>query len=159
MRILAWFLVAVVLIAGALLGYSLYAAALHVTVQGVQTVPAAQMPDTFAALRQQVQDEALLGTAFREGPLGDTEDYVFHLYTVQVRNVGFLPADWIKLDVQPGPGDVLQSEPETASMLPALQSGALQATVLAEADASTPRDLRITYFVFGRPYSLTAHQP
>ena len=159
MRFIAWFLVAVVLIVGGLLGYCLYAAELGLEARGVQVVPAAQMAETFETLRRQVQDGGLLGTAFSEDPLGEMGDYAFHIYTVQVTNRGFLPADWIQLSVSPISGDALQMDPETANMLPALQSGALQATVLSQAAQAAPRDLRVTYFVFGRPYSITVRQP
>ncbi len=154
MRVIAWILVAVVIAIAALLGYSMYAAELTLGASGCKVVAASDMAEQFAQLQQDVADQALKGVAFVNEPVGEIGEYSFHLYTVAVANRGFLAADWVELNVTAGEGDILQVTPQQVSMLPGLKEGQVTCTVLARADASTARDLTLTYFVFGRPYKL-----
>jgi hypothetical protein len=147
-------LLSIVVVLATLAGYSMYAAALHVAATRVESVPAADMEDVFASLRQDVADQALRGVAFRNERLGEAEGYAFHIYTAQIANRGLLGADWVELAVQPEAGDILQTTPDTVSMLPGLRSGEVQALVLADKSAAAARDLTLTYFVFGRAYSI-----
>lgn len=158
-RVVAWILVVVVIVLAAFLGYSLYAAELKATVRGVQVLPATERMEEFSALRLAVEEQALRGTLFQQGPLGNAEEYEFHVYTVDVRNNGFFQADWVRLDVQPEPGDMLQPEQESASVLIGMSTGALQVNVLAERGSNTARQFALTYFILGSPYSVRIAQP
>ena len=154
MRVAAWVLLFVTICLGLLIGYSLYAAELRVTRPEARVVPAADMLAQFQALHRAVQERALLGRQFQQGPDDDPSAYVFHIYTVRLRNDGLIPAEWVRLDVEPGPGDVLQAEGESAGHLAALSSGDMQLLVLAQHGATTARRLTLTYFVWGRAYSI-----
>lgn len=158
-RIVAWVLLAVTICVGALIAYSMYAAELAVTVDEVRVVPAGDMMEQFQALQRAVQERALLGRQFQEDPLGDSYAYEFHIYTVRLRNNGLIPADWIRLEVQPEVGDVLQSDGESTGMLPAMSSGELQAVVLAHRGSDTARKLSLTYFIWSRLYNITLERP
>jgi len=154
MRAVAWMLLLITICVGVLIAYSLYAAELKVTQAEVQVVSAGDMITEFQALHRAVQERALLGKQFQEGPTDDPGAYEFHIYTVRLRNNGLIPAEWIRLDVQAEAGDVLQSDGESAGQLQALSSGEVQLTVLARRGAGAARQLSLTYFVWSRSYSI-----
>ncbi len=154
MRVIAWILIAVVVVIAALLGYCLYAAEIKIGAAGCKVVPASEMAEQFAQLQQDVADQALKGIAFSNEPIGEIGAYSFHIYTAALANRGFLAADWVELNVAAGEGDILQVTPQSVSMLPGMKEGQVTCTVLARSDASTARDLTLTYFVYGRPYKL-----
>jgi len=153
-RFVAWALLIITICVGLLIAYSLYAAELGVTSAEVRVVPAGEMITQFHGLHRAVQERALLGKQFQEDFTDDPNAYEFHIYTVHLRNNGLIPADWIRLDVRPEPGDVLQSDSEGAGRLPAVSSGAIQLVVLAQRGAGAARQLSLTYFVWGRSYSI-----
>jgi len=154
MRIVAWALLVITVFAGLLIAYSLYAAELNITQAEVRVVPAGDMVTQFQGLHRAVQERALLGKAFQEGPADDPDAYEFHIYTVNLRNNGFIPADWVRLDVLPQPGAVLQSDGESAGFVPAMSPGEIQLAVLAQRGASPSRQLSLTYFIWSRSYNL-----
>ncbi|MCL2812348.1 MAG: hypothetical protein FWD25_10755 [Clostridia bacterium] len=154
MRVLAWALLVITIFAGLLIAYSLYAAELRVTQAQVRVAPAAEMATQFQGLYRAVQERAVLGKQFQEGPTDDPDAYDFHIYTVHLRNNGLVPADWVRLDVLPEPGAVLQSESESAGYVPAVSPGEIQLVVLAQRGASPARQLSLTYFIWGRSYNL-----
>jgi len=154
MRAAALALLLITVCVGLLIAYSLYAAELRVTQAEVRVVPAEDMITQFQALNRAVRERALLGKQFQEGPIDNPAAYEFHLYTVRLRNNGLIPADWVRLDVQPEPGDVLQSEGEDAGRLPAMGEGEFQAVVLARRDAGAARQLSLTYFIWSRLYNI-----
>ena len=154
MRVVAWALLVITICAGLLIAYSLYAAELKVIQAEVRVVPAAGMVTQFQGLHRAVQERALLGKAFQEGPADDPTAYDFHIYTVHLRNNGFIPADWVRLDVLPQPGAVLQSDGEGAGYVPAMSPGEIQLVVLAQRGANPARQLSLTYFIWSRSYNL-----
>lgn len=158
-RVVAWILVVVVVALAAFFGYSFYAAELKVTMSGVQVVPATERMEEFSALRLAVEEQTLRGTLFQQMTLGDAEEYEFHVYTADVRNNGFFQADWVRLDVQPDPSDVLQLDQENAGMLVGMTTGSMQVTVLAARGSATARQFTLTYFILGSPYSVSVAQP
>lgn len=155
MRIVAWAMVVVVVIVAGLIGYSLFAAEMRVEAVAVKVVPATEMSEEFLALRQDTMEQAVRGLQFDPEELGDPSGYAFHIYSAQIRNNGFLQADWVRMDVQAQQGDILQSDKENAGMLPGGTVGELQTVVLARTGTATPRDLLLTYFVMGRPYKVS----
>ncbi|MCL2544745.1 MAG: hypothetical protein FWE77_02370 [Clostridia bacterium] len=154
MRILAWTLFLITICVGLLIAYSLYAAELGVTHAEVRVVPAGELVTQFQALHRASQERALLGRQFQEGPTDDPDAYEFHIYTVHLRNNGLIPADWVRLDVRPEPGDVLQAESESAGHLPAMSSGEIQLMVLAQRGTGASRQLSLTYFIWSRSYHI-----
>ena len=154
MRVVAWVLIGLTVCAGVLIVFSLYAAELRITVGEVRVVPAAEMQDQFLALKQAVEERALLGRQFLAEPIGEPSAYEFHIYNVHLRNNGLIPADWVRLEVRPDTGDVLQTENENANILPAMSDGELQAVVLAQQGAGTARKLSLTYFIWSRFYNI-----
>jgi len=159
MRALAWILLIVTICVGLLIAYTLYAAELKVELAEVRVVPAGGMVTEFQSLHRAVQERALLGKQFEEGPADDPGAYDFHLYTVRLRNNGLVPADWVRLDVRPEPGAVLQSDSESAGEIPAMSAGEIQLVVLARRGASAARQLSLTYFIWSRTYNIPVDVP
>lgn len=158
MRTVAWIMVALVLCVGAALAYSLYAAELGAVVIGVEVTPASDRAEEFSALRQAVEERSLIGVLFLAEPLGEPGEYEFHTYTVRGKNNGFLPADWIRMDVRPEAGDVLQIDKESANQLPAMSEGVMELTVLAKRGSGAERELSMTYFIWSRLYRVSVRQ-
>lgn len=159
MRVAAWTLLVIAICVGLLIAYSLYGAELRVEQAQVRVVPADDMITQFQSLHRAVQERALLGKQFEEGPTDDPDAYEFHVYTVRIRNDGLIPADWVRLDVQPEPGTVLQSDSESVSQLPSLGSGEIQLVVLARRGSSTASRLSLTYFIWSRSYNVSVAMP
>jgi len=157
MRALAWALFLITICVGLLIVYSLYAAELGVIQAEVRVVPAGEMAPQFQALYRATQERALLGKQFDAGPTDDPGAYEFHIYTVQLRNNGLIPADWVRLDLRPETGDILQADSEGAAQLPALSSGEVQLVVLAHQGSTTARQLSLTYFIWSRLYNIPIH--
>ena len=157
-RALAWFLITIVVCCTAVIGYSMYAAALRPGAPIVEVVPATEMAEVFERLRDQVADDAVIGTQFRAGDLADIAQYEFHIYSLEVRNNGFLPAEYVRLDVTPQHGDILQVEEEGSNVLAPMNSAELRAVVLAEISGGTTREWMLTYYIWGNGYSVRIPQ-
>lgn len=159
MRVIAWIMVVVAVVMVGLLGYTMYGMQLQVESVDVQALSALEVADQFIALRTGIDNDSLKGRIFNTSPLGNPEEYAFVTYTVRVSNVGLLPAEWIELVVSPDNSDVLQVDSGSAQALYALKKGDLKATVLVKLaeDGTVPtagRSLAVSYFMFGRPYSV-----
>ena len=122
---------------------------------GVIAVEAATQPELFGQLRQQVESGAVLGTAYtNDAWLGDAENYQFYTYTIRLRNDCFVTADMIEVQVTPMDGDVMQIGDFTVKQLPARHAGDLQATILTAYGMHPVRELIVTYYVWGMPFTL-----
>jgi len=159
MRVAACALLIITICVGLLIAYSLYAAELKVTQAEVRVVPAGEMITQFQSLHRAVGERALLGKQFEEGPADDPGAYEFHVYTVGLRNNGLIPADWVRMDVRPEPGIVLQSDSESAGQVPALRSGEIQLVTLARRGSDAARQLSLTYSIWSRSYSIPINVP
>lgn len=154
MKYVAILLVVVLIASAAGVGWLYMNANVVVEATGVMAVDAATQPELFARLRNQVETGRVNGTLFQSGTLGSAEQYQFYTYTVRLRNDCFFTADMVELQVTPMTGDVLQLGDETARALPARTSGDIQATILTDASMHSVRELNITYYMWGMPFSL-----
>ena len=91
---------------------------------------------------------------FQQGTLGEAEGYQFYTYTVRLNNGCFLTADMVEVQVTPMEGDVLQLGDDTARALPARTTGDIQATILTDVNMHAVRELNITYYMWGLPFTL-----
>ena len=144
MRVIAWIMVVVAVVMVGLLGYTMYGMQLQVESVDVQALSALEVADQFIALRTGIDNDSLKGRIFNTSPLGNPEEYAFVTYTVRV---------------SPDNSDVLQVDSGSAQALYALKKGDLKATVLVKLaeDGTVPtagRSLAVSYFMFGRPYSV-----
>lgn len=147
---------AVLLLIACLIGVGYLYLTTNVTVEaiGVVAVEASTQPDLFNQLRQQVENQSVVGTAFTTAPLGDAENYQFYTYTIRLKNNCFVTADMVEVQVTPMQGDVLQLADEAARALPARTTGDLGATILTDVNMHSVRELNISYYMWGVPFSI-----
>lgn len=128
----------------------------NVTVEalGVVAVEAAHQPELFDQLRQQVENQSVLGTLYTSQPLGDAANYQFYTYTIRLKNNCFVTADMVEVQVTPMEGDVLQIADTSARALAARSTGDLQATILTDIQMHSVRELNISYYMWGIPFTI-----
>lgn len=80
--------------------------------------------------------------------------YQFYTYTVRLRNFSMLTCDMVELQVTPREGDVLQMGNEQSKALSAGATGDISATVLTSVESLPVRELIITYYVWGIPFTV-----
>lgn len=155
MRVFTWLLIAVTVVALGIFGYGVYGLQIQTGECSVIVTPATQATEQFEALRAGMDNESLTDRVFIKEALGNPEEYVFITYTLRVKNVGFIPAEWIELVVTPAEGDVLEMDGSSAQVLGAMSEGDLKAVVLRRGDGSdTARSAQVTYYALGRPYAI-----
>lgn len=150
-------IISVILLIACLLGIGVLYATADMTVEsiGVIAVEASTQPDLFAQLRQQIESGSVLGTAYTsQNWLDDAENYQFYTYTIRLRNDCFVPADMIEAQITPMDGDVLQIGDYTIKQLAARATGDLQVTILTSVGMHPVRELNVTYYVWGLPFTL-----
>ena len=136
-------------------GYMYMTANIFVEAVGVVAVEAASQPVHFAELRQQLRLGAVTGTPYVAAQeLSSAEDYQFLTYTVRLKNDTSVPADMIELQVTPMAGDILQIGSYHDVKLPAGQSVDATATILTEKNMHAIREVTITYYIWGVPFTM-----
>ena len=150
-------IISVILLIVCLLGIGVLYATSGTTVEsvGVIAVEAATQPELFNQLRQQVESGSVLGTAYTSQTwLDGAENYQFYTYTLRLRNDCFVPADMIEVQVTPMDGDVLQIGDYSVKQLTARTTGDLQVTILTAIGMHPVRELNVSYYVWGMPFTL-----
>ena len=109
----------------------------------------------FDELREQVRLGAVTGTPYVGAhELSAPDDYQFYTYTIRLKNDSTVPADMVELQITPMAGDVLQVGSFTDVKLPAGQTVDVQATILTGATMHPIREVTVTYYIWGVPFSL-----
>ena len=122
---------------------------------GVVAVEAATQLEIFNELRQQVESGSVLGTAYTgQTWLEDASNYQFYTYTIRLRNNCFVTAEMIEVQVTPMDGDVLQIGDYSVKQLAGRSTGDLQATILTTVNMHPVRELNVTYYIWGMPFTL-----
>ena len=154
MRAVAIILLVVCLGMIGLTGY-LYLTA-NVTITGIDcvAVDAANQEAVFAGLKEQVSRGIFTGTPFDISEIGNAGDYQFYTYTVHLRNDTFVMAEVAEVQVAPMNGDVLQTEEPQPRAIPARGEGDVQGTILTGKEMHNVRELTVTYYLWGLPFSL-----
>lgn len=154
MKAIAKFLTVItilVLLAG---GYVIWAAEMHVLPEPGLVQSAADRTDAFEGIRQ----SAMLGssdlTLYTDRFGGSAEDYTFVTYTLRMRNLNALPAEWLQIDLQPQDGDILLVKP-TVEDIPAFGESLVSVVLLtSRSTAGYVRSGTLSYFVYGHEISL-----
>ncbi len=155
MKIVAVLLVIALVVAVCGVGYLYMTASVTVTAVGMTATEAAAQQATFDKLKTDLEQGSLVGTLFQSGAqLGQAEDYQFYTYTVRLRNSCMLLCDMVELQVTPREGDILQMGNVQAKALSAGATGDISATVLTTVDSTPVRELIITYYVWGIPFTV-----
>ena len=150
-------IISVILLIACLLGIGMLYATSGMAVEsvGVIAVEASTQPDLFNRLREQVETGSVLGTAYTNQTwLNDASNYQFYTYTIRLRNDCFVTADMIEAQVTPMDGDVLQIGDYSVKQLTAHATGDLQVTILTTVDMHPVREINVTYYVWGMPFTL-----
>ena len=136
-------------------GYMYMSANIVVAEVSVVATEAANQPVHFAELRQQLRLGAVTGTPFVAAQeLSDAEDYQFLTYTVRLKNNTSVPADMVELQITPMAGDILQIGSYHDVKLPAGQTADVTATILTARNMHAIREVTITYYIWGAPFTM-----
>ena len=153
MKIAAVLMLIVCLAALCGVGY-LYMTA-SITVTPVETIAsdAVSQSDYYQMLREQLENGSFVGTLYTQTHPDNPEEDVFYTYTVQITNHSFLHAEVIELQIMPVTGDILQiGDPEEHTLAPG-RTATLSATLLTGKQLHNVRELTVTYYVWGLPFS------
>lgn len=136
-------------------GYQYMSANIYVEAVGMVSAAAADQPELFAQVSDQLRLDAVVGTPFvTVQELSDAENYQFFTYTVRLRNDSAVTADMVELQVTPMSGDVLQIGAVGETKLPAGQTADITATILTDINMHPIREVTITYYIWGVPYTM-----
>ena len=155
MKYLAIFSVLVLIVTLVGVGYLYMTANIVVEAFGVIATEAATQEALFNDLKTQLRLGAVIGTPFVEAQeLSTAEDFQFLTYTVRLRNNCTVPADMVELQITPMAGDVLQIGSSQDVKLPAGQTVDATATILTQKNMHSIREVCITYYIWGVPFTM-----
>jgi len=152
-RLTAILLLVLCLAAAGLTGYLYLTANITVTDIDCVAVDAGNQAEAFAELKAQIQNGTFTGTLFDASVPGEAEEYQFYTYTIHLRNDSFVSAEIAEAQVSPVGKDVLQAAETTAKKIPARGTGEIQATILTRKDMHNVREIMVTYYLWGLPFS------
>ena len=165
MKYAAIFMIVLVAV-GLVLGVYTYTnARLVVASVSMNAVQGFEKTEDFAALQNAVDQSALMGTAYTDSLSGAGLDYVFETYTFRLKNRGMIDAEMVEIEPVPLAGDALSYTTLDASrvndnlVVPAHQERDAWCVVLRSASQDellrSQRKFRVTYYIWGRPKTLT----
>ena len=135
-------------------GYVYLTANVTVTATGIGVTEASAQPELFEELKTQVQEQAVIGTAYTTVVPEEAADYKYCTYRVQLKNNCLLDAEMVELQVTPRDGDVLEIGNQSVQTLKAGEETIFEATILTRLDSYTGREINITYYMWGKPFTL-----
>lgn len=136
-------------------GYMYMTANIFVEAVGVIATDAPSQSPLFEELKEQLRLGAVVGTPYVAAQeLAGAENYQFYTYTVRMRNNCSVSADMVELQVTPMAGDVLQIGSSKDVKLPAGQTVDVNATILTDVSMHPIREVTVTYYIWGVPFSL-----
>ena len=155
MKAIAILMVIALVVAVCGVGYLYMTANVSVVAVGMTATEATVQQATFDKLKTDPAQNSLIGTSFQnDTELGEAQAYQFYTYTVRLRNFSMLTCDMVELQVTPREGDVLQMGNEQSKALSAGATGDISATVLTSVESLPVRELIITYYVWGIPFTV-----
>ena len=136
-------------------GYLYMTANIVVEAVGVIATDAPSQEALFNELKEQVRLGAVVGTPYVGAQeLSEAENYQFYTYTVRLRNNCTVAADMVELQITPMSGDILQIGSFTDVKLPAGQTVDVNATILTDVNMHAIREVTITYYIWGVPFTM-----
>ncbi|MGN1368587.1 MAG: hypothetical protein ACI4WX_06960 [Aristaeellaceae bacterium] len=155
MKYFAIFSVLILIVTLVGVGYMYMSANIFVEAVGVVSTDAPSQIILFEELREQLRLGAVVGTPFvSTQELSDAENYQFYTYTVRLRNECAVAADMVELQVTPMTGDILQIGSFADIKLPAKQTVDASATILTDVNMHPIREVTITYYIWGVPFTM-----
>ena len=147
-------LLLVLLIALGFVGWMYISSEVHVISVQAQSVEAQAMQQRFEELREGIRRGAVAGTMLSAEDVGDADQYQFITYQVGVRNSTWVDAQALELQITPRDGDVLQCYAPDMVSIQAKGEGTVSAVLLTSSQSNAVRELTLTYYLWGIPFSL-----
>lgn len=135
-------------------GYLYSNARVAVETIGAQAYEAQSQQPTFDDLKRRLENNTVQGTVFKNEPLGDASEYAFVTYTVRLRNESLISADMVEVQIVPVEKDILQLGNTAIRTLSPNSKGDFTATVLTRRDSGSSREIIITYYIWGKPFTI-----
>ena len=155
MKYIAILSVLVLIVALLGVGYLYMNANIAVEAVSVIATDALSQETLFNELKNQVRLGAVIGTPYvGAAELSGPEDYQFYTYTVRLKNNSTVPADMVELQITPMSGDILQIGSSADMKLPAGQTVDATATILTSKHMHSIREVNITYYIWGAPFTM-----
>ena len=154
MKTAAIILLVLVLAIGGCLYYGVNHTRLLLTGKSLQVLPAGERPAQFETLKESLEQNTLLGTPLKKGPLGDKENYTYYVYTLRLKNPGLVPAEMVEIQIAPTDPDVLFYSDTQETVIRPGQTRDIWCTLLTEGAPPAARDIYITYYLWGHPMEM-----
>lgn len=136
-------------------GYMYMNANIFVEAVGVVATEATTQEALFEELKEQLRLGAVVGTPYVAAQeLSGAENYQFLTYTVRLRNNCAVAADMVEIQITPMSGDVLQIGSFEDVKLPAGQTVDVSATILTDINMHAIREVTVTYYIWGAPFTM-----
>jgi len=153
MKVVAVFLVILLIAALAGVGFLYFNSNLEVTFASVAATDPVTQLDAFNRLKSSLEDETFIGTLYDTAPLSSPENYQFYTWTLHLENKSFLKADVIEVQITPMAGDVLRYGDSGENTLNARSTGNISVTMLTSRSMHSVREAIVTWYAWGLPFS------
>jgi len=153
-KYVAWVMVALLVLAVVGVGYLYATAQVVVEALGAQAYEAQSQQATFDDLKHRLENGSVLGTVFADEPLGDASEYAFVSYSVRLRNDCLITIDMVEVQIVPTDKDILQMGNTAVRSLAPHTKGDFSGTVLTRRDSDSMREIIVTYYIWGKPFSI-----
>lgn len=154
MRGIAKFLTLVTVLVLLVCGYVIKTSELSVTSGGAVVESAADRSDAFEGIRQMSAVGSDEITMFQNKIEAGAEQYSFVTYTLRLRNLNLLDAEWLQLDITPADGDVLMLKPAVEDVAAFNEQLITVVLMTDRTTASYTRSATLTYYVYGHPVTI-----
>lgn len=154
MKAVAKCLTVLALLAVLALAYVHYTSRLIARYAGINVASCADYQQTFDTIRDYATRGTSDVTVFTEAPGMDSGSYKFLTYTVDVRNLNVLGAEWMDLTIEPKEGDLVQVNSKVTD-LSAFNSETMTVILLCDRSVTDlTRQATLSYYVYGRYYEI-----
>lgn len=154
MKTIAIFLIVLCIVALAGVGFLCLSSDVEVIGVGCLATDPLDVPDYYQIMISQDQSGSLLATRFTDAPLPDAVHSKFLTYTVRLKNNGFLKVEAVEVQITPMSGDLIQLGDTVKHDLNARSTGDIEAIILTEKESHNIRELTVTYYIWGIPFSV-----
>lgn len=118
------------------------------------SVAAAQQQDAFASVKAIIESGGA-PYLYSQEALASADHYTLVDISISLKNSGFLPAEWLTVEIVPASSDVaVYSIAYPATDLPARASASINLKILTR-DAQASRTVFVNYYVFGMKRTCT----